>query len=93
MASDNDPENTRDDQPDDSRGGLTFVIAVVAAVLVVIFGVVLIGGATASRPAPNMCSTSCAGFWKFECPGNRPMGTCFGVSVCSQPVHACGTNP
>jgi hypothetical protein len=42
---------------------------------------------------PAMCSTSCGGFVKLECPTNRIMGTCFGIGICDKPVHACGTNP
>jgi hypothetical protein len=46
-----------------------------------------------SPDTPSMCSTSCGGFVRIECPTNRFMSACFGIAICDKPVHACGTNP
>jgi hypothetical protein len=90
-------DDIRDDglpgEQDPQNQGMIVGLGLVALVILVIFVVALVGGATASPPAPSMCSTSCAVFVRFECPGNRIMGTCFGVAVCDQPVHPCGANP
>jgi hypothetical protein len=76
-------------------GPIFWVISVVIAIAVIAAAVVAI--ASSGTPPPptdaKQCSTSCAVFVKLECPGDRVMGTCFGISACEAPMHACGTNP
>ena len=92
MAGNEDPDEMREPgNEESSRSGTT--VFFVAALVIVIFAVVLIGGAAASRPAPTMCTTSCALFARFECPGDRFIGLCAGVWLCSSPTHVCGTDP
>ena len=97
------------DDPDDSvdsEGGITGVdafylfFAWVVSAFVISLAVGLIAGAASPPPVsspsstrPPQCSTSCSLFLRWECPGNRFMGTCFGFSACDQPIHACGTDP
>lgn len=95
-------DDINDEPGDDSsanRGGSIFATVFAAAVLAAI----LIGigylysansqGSQSSSGGPPMCRTSCLGVVLVECPGGRYMGTCFGVNLCSDPVHVCGTNP
>ena len=94
----------RDDDPrddDDDGGGGTsagFVIVVIAlavTILAIISAVGVIKSTQSSPPGVATCTTSCWGFAKLECPGDRLMGSCFGVWGCGDPVsnHPCGTNP
>lgn len=84
-------------EPDDSKAGeATFLIlAWIIGIFVISLTVDLIAGAVApaSTSQPPQCSTSCSLFLRWECPGNRFIGACFGVSACDQPVHECGKNP
>lgn len=90
-----------EDIPDDDldptqrqNNGVAIGVGLVVAVLVVVCLVGAIYTAAASNPpGATMCSTTCLGFVRLECPGARPMGGCFAISVCDQPVHMCGINP
>lgn len=92
-----DPDDDPRDDTDEGSGG-PFVVVVVA-VIVSIFAVLgFIGGWLSSHPFPppagtTTCSTTCMGFLRLECPGNRLMGLCLGISVCESPTHACGVDP
>jgi len=85
---DPDPDNTQN-----ANKGTAVSVGVVVGILVTVCVIGWIYTAAKSNdPGVKTCSTSCIGFLKFECPGGRYMGTCFGVSVCDQPVHTCGVN-
>ena len=89
-------DNVRDDaeDPSDKHRGIAVGVGVVVAVLVIVFIAGLIYTAASNNPpGSTTCSTTCLGFTRWECPGTRFMGGCFGVWVCAQPMHTCGTNP
>jgi hypothetical protein len=92
MADENELQNP-DDTSENRTNGVLVGIGVVVAVVLVLMGIGAIATATANPPAPSTCSTSCLVFLLVECPGNRTMNTCFGYSICGQPLHACGVNP
>lgn len=81
-----------DDTGNNRQGGVLVGIGLVIVVVLIIMAAGAVYTQAASRPTPTTCSTSCLVFVKTECPGNRVMGGCFGYSVCSQPIHACGTD-
>jgi hypothetical protein len=92
------PNPGGDDGTDDNSGNsglpLEWILAVVGAV-VAIFAIASAIGLTVSNtssspPGQTTCGTSCYGFAKLECPGNRLMGACFGIWTCSNPDHKCG---
>ncbi len=90
-------------EPEEKKDG-GFPIAIVIAVLVVIF---LIGSAASyvdavasSAPTgsgvPSPCATACTAWVKVDCPGGRVLGTCTWdrpVVFCGPPIHTCGVNP
>jgi len=85
------------DQGTKAGEGSFVIISVITALFAISLVVALVAGA-GSPPSTQgsskpQCSTSCSFFLRWECPGNRFMGTCFGFSACDQPIHDCGTNP
>jgi hypothetical protein len=104
-----DPPDDSDGRRDGSTGGdaTIVIVGVVAGIFALSLFAALVGGAAnsvasggtaSSLPTdpsspPPMCSSSCSLFVQWECPGDRFMGWCAGVSVCDKPIHPCGTNP
>lgn len=91
---DDDPRD--DDESESSRNSLGWIGVLIAVAIIVIPA--FIGGYLRANPTPvpagtASCSTTCLGFLRMECPGNREMGFCLGISVCDPPTHACGVNP
>lgn len=96
------PEDFPDDDPRDedesesSRNSFgTGILIAIVTIIVILF---IVGGALRAFPTPvppgtPSCSTTCVGFLRMECPGNREMGFCLGLKVCEPPTHACGVNP
>lgn len=90
-------DDPRDDAEGESSRG-SFALIMVAVIVTVVTVFAFIGGMLGSRPFPpppdtTTCGTTCMGFVRLECPGNRMMGLCFGVSVCDRPTHVCGVDP
>jgi hypothetical protein len=93
---DNIPHDDDDGQGGGDIGPATWIIlGTILGLWAVTTVVAWIADATASKSSEpeKECSTSCALFLRWECPGNRYMGGCFGASVCAEPRHPCGTNP
>jgi hypothetical protein len=93
MADDDIREPDPDPTENRNKGVATGALFAVIVIGLVLLGTVIYTAAKQNDPAVTTCSTTCAGFTRWECPGARFMGGCLGVSVCDQPVHACGTNP
>jgi len=82
------------DETQKQNQGTAIGVGLVVLVLVIISVVAVIYTAASSNPpGTTTCSTTCTVFVRWECPGARPMGGCFGVSVCDAPIHTCGVNP
>ena len=94
---DNDPTGPPDGDGRGTGGNAGEFVVVVFALVVGFFAIASMVGAIASaagKPAgPGICTESCYGFVRTECPGDRYIGACFGFHFCDGPPHACGTNP
>lgn len=91
---DDDPRDDEEPEPSRNTLGVIGVIILVAVILIpTIIGGILRAYHTPPPPGTTSCSTTCLGFLRMECPGNREMGFCLGIQVCDPPTHACGTDP
>ena len=95
MGSDDDdlreiPEDPETKQNKGIATGVGFAVVVLGLFLL---GTVIYTAASSNPPGVTTCTTTCAGLTRWECPGARFMGGCFGISVCGLPVHPCGVNP
>jgi hypothetical protein len=82
------------DETQKTNQGTAVGVGLVVLVLIIIGVVAVIYTAAYNNPpGTTTCSTTCTVFVRWECPGARPMGGCFGVSVCDAPIHTCGVNP
>jgi hypothetical protein len=94
-----DDDDLRDDEDDGSGGTSAGFILVAIALAVLVFavasGIGAIKSTQSTPPGVPTCTTSCYGFVKLECPGDRFMDACFGFWGCGNPAtnHPCGTNP
>jgi hypothetical protein len=91
-------DDPRDDEEGESSSGSGFAGILIAVFVTVIVIFATVGGFLGAYPfdpppGTTTCSTTCMGFVRLECPGNRMMGLCFGISVCDRPTHTCGIDP
>ena len=93
MPDPTDPNDPRDDNETGGGDGLLYV-SLLLAIVVGIFVVVSIAGVFTSRdpvpPTTAMCTESCWGFLKLECPTNRVMIAWVGFPGCGGTPHVCG---
>ena len=94
MRDNRDPDDPRDDDNSDRSGDGTLFVSLLLAIVVGVIVVVSVAGIFVSRnpvpPTAAMCTESCWGFLKLECPTNRIMGVCFGFPGCGGTPHVCG---
>jgi hypothetical protein len=78
-----------------SGGWVVAVIGAVVAILAIASAIGIIMSTQSKPPGTTTCTTSCWGFAKLECPGDRLMGSCCCFWGCGDPGtnHPCGTNP
>jgi hypothetical protein len=86
------PGGDDDDTGNNRQSGVLVGVGLVIVIALIFMAAGAVYTQAASPPSPTTCSTSCLIFVKTECPGNRGMGMCFGYSVCSEPIHACGVD-
>ena len=90
-----DPDDPRDDDESGGNDATPLVVALVgiAVGVVVVLSVIGIFVSRDSKPATtSMCTETCYGFLKLECPTNRVMGACFGWPSCGGTPHVCGSD-
>ena len=90
-----DPDDPRDDDDGSTGGGdaSLFILSLVAIAVGVVTVLSVIGIFVSQDPKPaggTMCTESCWGFLKLECPTNRVMSACFGWPGCGGTPHTCG---
>jgi hypothetical protein len=96
---DRDSDDPRDDGPESGNDVSPLIIALVGLVVGVVVVLSVIGIFVSRDPQPTgggagaVCTQTCWGFLKLECPTNRIMGACFGWPSCGGTPHRCGTDP
>ena len=94
MPDNRDPDDPRDVDNNDRGGDASLFVGLLLAIVVGVLVVVSVAGIFVSRdpipPTAAMCTESCWGFLKLECPTNRIMGACFGFPGCGGTPHVCG---
>jgi hypothetical protein len=90
-----DPDDPRDDGPESENDASPLIVALIGIAVGVVVVLSVIGIFVSRDPKPAgaaMCTETCWGFLKLECPTNRVMGACFGWPSCGGTPHTCGSD-